>query len=474
MNQQYGEMATPAEQEQTQKDEHDDQMSSILAINPKNLDWEAEMRKHFGSSVVGSSKKKGKKRFILVSQKDTWPRGSAATGLSMHLVDPLHCIYSLHHSKNYEVLEFTFYQCIATHNPDTIHQVLRENPYHLVSLLQLSEVFKSQGDVSMAGDFIERILYAFEASFHSAFNIYLGKSRLDFNRIESRPVFVALFRHIQYLSRKSCWKTALEFLKILFALEPSEDPFAAVLLIDFYAIRSESFEWYMQYWNLFQESKGLDHLPSACYSKAICQWELESKALQNHQESTKLLEQAISRFPSVVVGLLGKLSLTDSMLENAYFAFEGIDNMHELTLRLLIDMYIESSHSFWKVPEILTWLKTTSKIAFEANMTPNPLSKNCPFPLSLGLPLNLQRMVVLSDDDTNFVSYLPSGTLDNLMAFDPLPPATSQKSVYDAVRDPSLDPDSTSNEGGILNYFMNFFGARNPVDRNEPPPSDED
>ena len=141
-----------------------------------------------------------------------------------------------------------FYQSVESLNPDTLHAILRENHYHLLSLYQLSEVFNQNGDVSNASDFIERILYAFENACHSSYNIINGSCRLDFDRIESRPVFLALFRHIQYLSRKGCYRTALECTKLLFSLDPEDDPLASLLLIDFYCLKAEEYSYFIDFY----------------------------------------------------------------------------------------------------------------------------------------------------------------------------------------------------------------------------------
>ncbi|KAJ3302923.1 hypothetical protein HDV03_004435 [Kappamyces sp. JEL0829] len=444
----------------------------ILSIDVKLLDWEGEMKRNFGAGVVaGRDKEKSRlpqrsarKRSLLVTPKESWPRVSGAPGLSMIVVDEYSQVYSLSHSKSYETFELMFYQCIATHNPDMLYNVLKEYPFHICSLLQLSEVFKQQGDVAMAGDFIERVLYAFECSFHPTFN-FLGKCQLNFNRIETRPVFVALFRHIQYLSRRGCWRTALEFAKFLFSLDSTNDPLAAVLLLDFYALRSGSFAWMVEFWDFFKDKKGLDHLPSACYSIALAHWELETQSGSNHSTSTTLLDAAIEKFPTVVVGLLRKMAITDPVLEKSAFFQSPQSNaaLSRDTLALLIDMYVESAHPMWKVPEILAWLRKTA--GHVANKPSRPARQPpaigdrpaCPFTPGDMLPINLQRMVVLADE-TTFISRLPEGVMDNLMIFDPFPPRTAETSAYDGVRDPSLlEPQGTGQ--GFLNYLFNLFGA---------------
>ena len=51
-------------------------------------------------------------------------------------------------------------------------------------------------DIGAASDFAERALYAFDRCLIPAFNVLSGSSRLDFDRVENRPMFTALHRII--------------------------------------------------------------------------------------------------------------------------------------------------------------------------------------------------------------------------------------------------------------------------------------
>ena len=56
-------------------------------------------------------------------------------------------------------------------------QILNRNPYHIDSMLQLSEICKMGEDSQMATELIERTLFAMEAAFHPLFNLSVGISR---------------------------------------------------------------------------------------------------------------------------------------------------------------------------------------------------------------------------------------------------------------------------------------------------------
>lgn len=51
---------------------------------------------------------------------------------------------------------------------------------------------------SQAADYIERALFTYERAFVGAFTFTNGLNRLDFDRVENRPFFLALHRQVMY------------------------------------------------------------------------------------------------------------------------------------------------------------------------------------------------------------------------------------------------------------------------------------
>lgn len=109
-----------------------------------------------------------------------------------------------------------------------------------------------------------------EAAFHPLFNMAVGTCRLDYRRQENRyaatltltlcmqkkstifsvtcfllprAFFIALFRHLTFVGSRACHRTALEFCKLLYSLDPEADPVGVLLLVDFYAIRAQQYKW---------------------------------------------------------------------------------------------------------------------------------------------------------------------------------------------------------------------------------------
>ncbi len=60
-----------------------------------------------------------------------------------------------------------------------------------------------------------------------------------------RPFFIALFRHLNFVGSRACHRTSLEFAKLLYNLDPDADPVGTLLLMDFYAIRAQQYQWYL-------------------------------------------------------------------------------------------------------------------------------------------------------------------------------------------------------------------------------------
>jgi len=95
--------------------------------------------------------------------------------------------------------------------------------------IQVSEILKHQGSLSEAADLIgivtflrvtlmiERALFALDCGIHPMFNLSLGTTRLPFQFFENRSFYLAIWHHMESLGRRGCWRTALEFNKLLFA-----------------------------------------------------------------------------------------------------------------------------------------------------------------------------------------------------------------------------------------------------------------
>lgn len=114
----------------------------------------------------------------------------------------------------------------------------------------------------------------------------------------SRSFYIALFKHLTFVGQRACYRTALEFCKLIFSLDPEGDPLAIVLAIDFYALRAREFDWFLQFVEQLDHEKNLSQLPNIVFSKAVALFQLSDPS------SNAALQDALLMFPSVLLLLL--------------------------------------------------------------------------------------------------------------------------------------------------------------------------
>ncbi|XP_077897241.1 ribosome quality control complex subunit TCF25-like [Ictidomys tridecemlineatus] len=93
--------------------------------------------------------------------------------------------------------------------------LLQTSPYHVDSLLQLSDACRFQEDQEMARDLIERAPYSMKCAFHPLFSLTSGTHRLDYRRPENRSFYLALYKQMSFLEKRGCPCTVLDFCKLI-------------------------------------------------------------------------------------------------------------------------------------------------------------------------------------------------------------------------------------------------------------------
>jgi hypothetical protein len=191
-------------------------------------------------------------------------------------------------------------------------------------------------DTQMAADLIERTLYAIQNCFHPSFN-FISKSgnqtplnyKIDYNRVENRGFFIALFKHILYVGGKACYRTSLELCKLLLSLDVENDPLGCILLIDFYAIRSNQYEYLIEFYEEFNVSKSLHLLPNIAMSVALAYFNLFNQKNDTNylEKGEKLLQDALVRFPSILMDLLEKCSVVPDKQVESHWIFAKVSHL---------------------------------------------------------------------------------------------------------------------------------------------------
>ncbi|KAI7884726.1 transcriptional repressor TCF25-domain-containing protein [Mucor mucedo] len=451
------------------KDANTEERRQLLSVNYRFLDAEAEMKRLFGSHVVNSENRATQGR-VLKKSKFASPKSDWAPykrdGLSMESVETKDGItyYAFRHSEQYQDTQLEFLNAIATHNPEALLFLTRKHPYHVDSLLQLSEIAKQSGDWTAAGDFIERALYACERALHPQFSLSTGTARLSYKRSENRSFFLAIFRQIQFLTRRGCWKTASEFNKLLFSLDPVSDPLGALLSLDYHALSAKDYDYVVKMhkeWKTDGKLYPVDlaNMPNFAYSAAYAKFKIAEKAKSTQEESGKMIQEAIKKYPLVYCRLLEKLG--EPEVPQSHTLTQFIPNAYMDIMQL---SYIERTHEMWKEPEVLEWLKINGDLCLDYTVShPNVIQQKLLCEQKNEIPLSVCRYIVLIDIQ-KLMSYLPSSvTSQSYQMYDPLPPVDSE-TMYDInERMRTRGPGGAGIPDGLRNMLQGILGRNVPL-----------
>ncbi|KAK8761270.1 nuclear localized protein 1 [Amblyomma americanum] len=411
---------------------------SLLTVDQRNLNPENEMRRIFGSRVVQSEKRRGRGRVygrtaILVPGRN-W-RHIGKPGISMELVETQGDVhfFTFEHSKSYQAIQFQFLDAVETFNPDNIVALLNQHPYHVDSLIQFSDVCKMSEDLQMAAELIERALYCLESCFHMLFNVTQGNCRLDYRRSENRSLFLALFKHLNFVGQRGCSRTALEFCKLLLGLDPENDPLCVTLLLDYYAIRADQYQYLVRLYHEWDAERNLCQLPNFAFSVPLALFHLargsasEGGVSTTQQEADKMLQESLIMFPGVLMPLLDKCGVQpDSEVTKHGFFAAAARAQQPAALNQLQSLFVGRNYVLWKEPEVLAWLERNVRAVLKRVDQADPLvtsSAEKRMKRYQGAPRNLCRHIILSNIQEASVTLPQELSNSPIFGFDPLPPA---------------------------------------------------
>ncbi|KAI0771719.1 transcriptional repressor TCF25-domain-containing protein [Trametes elegans] len=454
-------------------------LAALLSVSLQHLDSEAELRKFFGSKVISaaksgspSSRQSVTQRSNLTRPKPSWWPAQLREGLSVRLLtpeeveaslrrhgwQPLHGekLWTVEYSKKYRAVTFEFMRTVMSGDPEGFYQLLRALPYHADTLLQLSEVYHHREEHSTAADYVDRALFTYERGFVGAFNFTSGANRLDFDHVENRPFFLALHRQVTDLQRRGCVRTAFEFAKLLYALEPWSDPHGAALHLDFLALKAGVTQWLIDLWDVFEselENERKDGkspylrrlvpniLPGIAYSHALALFiREESSGDKTHESSTEALKAAIRDFPPVVPLLSDKADIALGADVRAHPAFRIhpdasmlLSDSHAI-FHLLSHLYAQRASSLWKPAARASWFANAVTAVYNTLPTASPAPPKPFFARfeSPALSWSVYRHVLVNESTCrSLFPFVPRKILDaRHVACDPLPPST-RVSEYD-------------------------------------------
>ncbi|XP_050385796.1 uncharacterized protein LOC126802241 [Argentina anserina] len=376
------------------KDAYEKYVPSILQVDPKYLNADNEMRRIFGSKVVKSFEKNqpsgssrmargGRRGMVhrksfLVTPSDQWPRWDGAMNMVLHNSPNGYYDYRYTYSSAYHHAQSAFESAKSLHDLNAIANILLHYPYHLDSLLTMAEYFKFAGEHQMSADAISRCLYGLECAWHLMFTPFKGDCQVKYSHEENKPLFVALFTHMKSMDRRGCHRSALEVCKFLMSLD-TDDPMGALFCIDYFSVRAEEYAWLERFSEEYRSDNTLWLYPNFSYSLAICRLYLEkaeSSKETTKATSTDLMKQALMLHPTVLKKLVAKVPLKErvwtEILKNTFFQ---ADEVGIPSLDHLINIYVESNHIIWRLPELQKLLRDSAQLVIET-LRQNSSEKN--------------------------------------------------------------------------------------------------
>ncbi|KZP07253.1 DUF654-domain-containing protein [Athelia psychrophila] len=453
-------------------------LASLLSVSLVHLDSDAEMRKFFGSKVVSAAKSSttgspggsrtrqvGAQKSHLTRPQPSWWAAKQREGLSIRqydqddVEDKLKRLgwaqaveekwWTVEYTKRYKSVTLSFIQAVNAGDPEAFWRILQKLPWHGDTLLQLAEVYRHREEYSQAVDFTERALFTYERSFVGAFNFTGGMNRLDFDRVENRPFFLALHRQVTDLQRRGCYRTAFEFARLLYSLDPWSDPHGALCHLDYLAIRCGMGAWLLEMWELFdgfaqdksrKNRVNVNFLPGWAYAKALAlRAQEDAKKDKIHDASDAALKDAILAFPEIVPLLADKadIKIPDDIRSNSRFKIltEGsLSSSAHNFLHLLSHLYAQRSSPLWKDAKRASWLaKTAASVVPQADWDRPQRKQFFNFYEPIGPRYSMYRQItILETSYRSLFAFIPREILNvKQLACDPLPPQTATN-VYDA------------------------------------------
>ncbi|NXM93824.1 TCF25 factor, partial [Sylvia borin] len=415
----------------------------LLYVEHRNLNPENELKRYFGArAVLGDQRPRQRQRqyvrsMWLTAPKNTWPRYSK-TGITMQLLDTRRGVqhFTFEHHREYQQVQFKFLDAVESMDPNNIVLLLQMNPYHVDSLLQLSDVCRMQEDQEMARDLIERALYSLECAFHPVFSLTSGTCRLDYRRPENRAFFLALFKHLMFLEKRGCPRTALEFCKLILSLDPENDPLCVLLLIDFLSLRAREYSFLTRLFQEWESHRNLSQLPNFAFSVPLAYFFLsqqeerpELERSQARERAARLIQLALIMFPSVLMPLLDHCSVQpDARVASHPFFGLNAQISQSPALNQLTSLYVGRTHTLWKDPAVMAWLEPHVHEVLRMVEAQDALVQEAEHKRKIryqSAPRNIYRHIILSEMKEATAALPLEVTSQPVMGFDPLPPLDS-------------------------------------------------
>ena len=177
----------------------DPESDGLLTVEANFLSPEREMRRIFGSGAFSASRERATRQHrlrrinnnVLFQPPAGWPKPDIGLSMAPCSVsredDDGGSHFEFKWSQEYRRLQDQYQVVSSTFDPNSLVQFLRENQYHLDTLLSLFYVYTHAGDFATADNFLNRCIFVLESAFHPWFDLTSGNCRLSY-KVEENQV----------------------------------------------------------------------------------------------------------------------------------------------------------------------------------------------------------------------------------------------------------------------------------------------
>jgi hypothetical protein len=413
-----------------------DQFLVLLAPNSTSMDPLAELKRKIGNfnpaaagaadqrfaglierRAAAAGKRPGrhastkapsrKGRYQLISAQPTWPSVPAtAIGLELERADDSSGFIMQHSDDYLRGLRTAVYLMRQGDIEGLVALIHAGCPYQVDALLVVSDYVRMSSSAE-AAELVEWSIYLMErclgTGIGTAFNAFSEKDRgnlLPYDYAENRKMHLGLFRHVQYQLKRGCYKTALEFCKLMLCLDAT-DPLMVMPLMATAALQAQKYEWILEMRVAMMEWKGdqVDWLLTSI---------LALFKLDRLDEASAMLVDLCHTYP----GILGQVAIASGMAGNLSELGGGCPHAAALA-----KVFLTRTGNLWNDRQVTVWLQSSWP---EINGTTT--RQDDTIWLDPYEHAKIYRHTLLSDVANLNIPLPPSMASMELNVYDPIPP----------------------------------------------------
>ncbi|GMM32935.1 Rqc1 protein [Saccharomycopsis crataegensis] len=316
-------------------------------------------------------------------------------------------------------------------------KLIQQHPYHVESILQVSNILVRQGDRSNNSGLVERALFVFDRALKANFNLGSGLCRLPFEGFLNRQFYLAIFKYIAVLTQKGTFATSLAFTKLLWSFAPAEDPYGVRYFIDFYCVMSGNYQYLIGLCSSPLITRYRSWLtPGLAYSLGLAY-----RKLGKLEEAQDAVAKAFAMYPYLALELLetvckqplSTLNAVPTALINEIYRTHVSD-----AIKLANQTYLVRAPGMWKSREDIDFLGTEllKHITNQDSVSKLQGIKDLQSSGYESIPRNLLRYAILSGEN-GLMAKIPAAFWNDtsVYEYDALPPQNKAAETFESMID---------------------------------------